>query len=203
MILKRFGQEIARLFKSHFAILQDRTSQFVVSLLSKNTSTRMSLRESAATHTQPDMERDAPLIQNVPSLGVSRCFHFNEQQIRHLRHELGFTVQRIENKMSARDRGRLHTVLREECHQHLSGEFERVVCSSWLSIPSARPLHSSSVLAVQPDAHEHTEKICVFARRRRDGNSDQQQHRMRPLQRTASTCCALPACNEYEDGALK
>ena len=58
------------------------------------------------------MERDAPLIQNVPSLGVSRCFHFNEQQIRHLRHELGFTVQRIENKMSARDRDRLHTARR-------------------------------------------------------------------------------------------
>ena len=105
------------------------------------------------------MERNEPLTQNAPSLGVSRCFHFNEQQICHLRHELGFTVQRLENKMSARDRDRLHTVLREDCHQDLSGKGERVVCSFWLSIPSARPLLSSSVLAVQPDAHEHTDKI--------------------------------------------
>ena len=88
-------------------------------ILSKNTSTRMSLSQSAATRTKPNMERDEPLTQNVPSLGVSRCFHFKEQQIRHLRHELGFTLQRLEDKMSARDRDRLHTVHREDCHQHL------------------------------------------------------------------------------------
>ena len=104
------------------------------------------------------MERYQPLTQNVPSLGVSRCFHFKEEQIRHLRHEVGFTVQRLEDKISAPDSDRPHTIPREDCDQHLSGEGERVVCSSWLSIPSARPLLSSSVLAVQPDAHEHTEK---------------------------------------------
>ena len=47
------------------------------------------------------------------------------------------------------------------------------------------------------------QKTCVFARRRRDCKSEHQKHRIRPLQRTASTCCAVPACNEYEDGALK
>ena len=76
------------------------------------------------------MERDAPLMQNAPGLGVSRCFHFKEQQIRHLRHEVGFIVQRLEDKMSARDSDRLHTVLREDCHQHLSGEGKRVSARS-------------------------------------------------------------------------
>ena len=121
----------------------------------------MSLRQPAATYMQPTMERDEPLTQNVQSLEVSRCFHFKEQQIRHFRHELDFTVQRLENKMSARDRDLLHTVLREDCHQHLSGKGERVVCSSWLSIPSAQHLLSLSVLAVQPDTHKETENMRV------------------------------------------
>ena len=90
----------------------------------------MSLRQPAATHTLPTMERDAPLIQNARSLGVSRCFHFKEQHIRHLRHEVGFIVQRLEDKMSARDSDRLHTVLREDCHQYLSGEGKRVSARS-------------------------------------------------------------------------
>ena len=148
------------------------------------------------------MERDEPLTQNVPSLGVSRCFHFKEQQIRHLRHELGFTLQRLEDKMSARDRDRLHTVLREDCHQHLSGQ-------GGLFVPLGfRFLLLSICFLCQCSQSSQTrmntqKKLCVFARRRSDGKSDQQQHIMRPLQRTASTCCALPACNEYEDGALK
>ena len=67
------------------------------------------------------MDRDAPLIQTVPSLGVSRCFQFKEEQIRHLRQEVDFTVQRLGDKMSAPDNDRLHTVFREYCHQHFSG----------------------------------------------------------------------------------
>ena len=138
------------------------------------------------------------------SLGVSRCFHFKEQQIRHLRHEVGFTVQRLEDKMSAPDSDRPHTIFREDCDQHLSGKV-RAGCLFLLAFDSFRSASDFIRQCSQSSQKRMTtqKKICVFARRRRDGKSHQQQHRMRPLQLTASTCCAIPACNEYEDGALK
>ena len=74
--------------------------------------------------------------QNVPKSRMSRWCQCKGKQVRHFRHERGFTLQRLEDEMSARQNHRPQTVLSKDCHQNLSGNRDGILCSSWLCVPS-------------------------------------------------------------------